>query len=605
MQLQIDHANHVATSRIKLRLIATTDLHATLWPYDYLDNKPVSGRGLAVLANTIADLRKEASNAIVVDNGDTLEGTPLADLAVASTNGINPMIDAMNVIGYDAAVPGNHDFNFGLDSLSRATQGAKFPFILSNFNLVNGDPIFPRSVVLTRQFRDDDGAFQDLKIGLVGLAPPQTVDWDEAHLAHRLRAEAMLPAAQRELRRLRDDEKVDLTIALCHSGIDHDTVEDEGENVVVPLAATGLADAIVAGHTHERFPLQNGSPGTINGVPVVQPGAFGGDVGVIDLHLASDRNGRWAALVAKSRLVSAQRNQPDAKILARTERAHKRTLQALDTPIGSTTGPLCSYFDLFSGCCILDLLAKAQREAAREILRGHSDDGLPILSAVGPLRPGGTASVRPYTDIRPGPLSLRHVFDIYPFANRLIVLKLTGSGIRSWLEHSAQAFNTIMPGKPEQKLVDVEVADYAFDVMSGASYEIDVTCAPLSRDPNGPGRIRDLKVDGKAVRDSDTYLVVTNSYRAGGGGGYEAPRAAPVVASSELYIRDLLADHIRRKGEISPKPICSWRFADAGGVPVIAETGAGAVAFAKDVKALGLHYAGLSEAGLACFDMKI
>ncbi|MEM9318856.1 MAG: 5'-nucleotidase C-terminal domain-containing protein [Pseudomonadota bacterium] len=591
---------------LNLRLIATSDLHATLWPYDYLANRPMPGRGLAVLASTITQLRRENPNTLLLDNGDTLEGTPLADIAASDADNVNPMIEAMNAAGYDAAVPGNHDFNYGLDTLCLAIEAADFPYVLSNIRCANGEPLLPASLVLERELIDTSGSPHMLRIGIVGLAPPQIVFWEKSHLRDSLVSEAVVPAATRELQRLQSDENVDVTIALCHGGIDFNAPEDGGENAVVPLAATGHVDAIIAGHTHDRFPrldfsaqaLVDPTAGTVKGVPVVQPGAFGGEVGVIDLELQPDSAGKWRPNVSASRLVQGGQSVPDAAILARTKTAHDRALAQMTAHVGLTQRRLVGYFDLFAGCCVLSIVSSAQLLCARQVLSEAGLGDAPLLSSVAPLRAGGSDGQSPYTDIPIGPLEQRHMFDIYPYANRLVVKKITGAGLRAWLEQASHSFLPIVPGLPGQKLLDLRVAGYAFDVIEGVTYEIDVTA------PKNMPRIRNLCYQDVPVTDDAAFYIVTNSYRAGGGSGYLAARDAETVLNTDLFIRDVVADYIRDAGEVVPAPLSNWRFAAAGGTPVIAETGMGAAASLKQATNLGLRYIGVAG-GVAQFEVKI
>ncbi|MEM9755398.1 MAG: metallophosphoesterase, partial [Pseudomonadota bacterium] len=213
-------------ARLHLRVLATSDLHAALWPYDYVTDTARPTGGLAMLASAIADHRAGVANCLVLDNGDTYEGTPLADLAAKNALEPHPMVVAMNAIGYDAAVPGNHDFNYGLDALDQIVSRAAFPMVLSNIGRRDGRPLLARSVVLTREMTDIAGHRHTLRIGIVGVAPPLLVDFEGTPVSRVLAAEAMVPAARRELQRLRSDEAIDVAVVLCHGGIDHDAAED-------------------------------------------------------------------------------------------------------------------------------------------------------------------------------------------------------------------------------------------------------------------------------------------------------------------------------------------------------------------------------------------
>ena len=210
-----------AAPRLRLRLICLTDLHANLYPYDYYRDRPDNSVGLARAASLIAGARGECSNCLLFDNGDILQGTPLGDVAAAAIMGdasaIHPVIAAMNRLDYAVATLGNHEFNYGLEALERAYAQARFPIVCCNVLKLDGSPWFPPSIVVERDFADESGTTRRLKIGVIGVAPPQIAQWDEAHIRGRLTTVDIVEAARAEVGRLKG--RVDLIVALCHSGL--------------------------------------------------------------------------------------------------------------------------------------------------------------------------------------------------------------------------------------------------------------------------------------------------------------------------------------------------------------------------------------------------
>ena len=189
----------------------TTDLHTHILPYDYFADCPAEGVGLAHTATLIRAARAEAENVLLFDNGDSLQGTPMADWAAAQGGDrLHPVIGAMNLLGVDAAVPGNHDFNYGLDFLTRALAGADFPVVCAN--VVTGalaaspcddTTLLPASVILERTVRDGAGAAHPLRIGILGLVPPQVAAWDARHLTGRAALRDMVETAAARVPALR------------------------------------------------------------------------------------------------------------------------------------------------------------------------------------------------------------------------------------------------------------------------------------------------------------------------------------------------------------------------------------------------------------------
>ena len=599
---------------VKLTLLATTDLHASLRPYNYYLDRRVDAAGLACIATLVDRIRSDTPNCMLFDNGDTLQGTPLGDYAAKerlADGRPHPMIAAMNAVGYDAATLGNHDFNYGLAFLTQTLEGAKFPVVLANVSRSDGAPFLPATAMLTRNLRDVDGAWHKLSIGVVGLVPPQIATWDKQILAGALDTRPIVETAARCAQDLRA-EGADIVIALCHSGLGAEEDRPDLENAIRPLARCAGLDAIIAGHSHEVIP-RSGSPETTEApddVPIVQPGAYGSHLGQITLTLhATDTGWRVAHSAAQTHPIIGEGGNPvpaSDRILQVSATDHMATLGYIRRRIGESTRPLTSYFAQVSNTAAIALIAEAQRAAAAQALIGHPLEAMPLLSAVAPFKAGGRGGTQNYTDIPAGPLSIRNIADLYIYPNRLQILSATGADIADWLERSACAFHQITSGSSDQLLIDHRFASYNFDVMTGLSYVIDPT-EPARFSPGGedrfetPGRIRGLCYQGRAVDPGDRFLVATNSYRAAGGGHFMAPTRCDMVLDPHLTVQDVLIAHVAAHVPITPEPLATWQFADLGGTSVIVETGRGARMQDAELERLGLDPAGYSPEGFARF----
>src|SRR5579871_2840487 len=235
-----------AAPKVRLRLICLTDLHANLYPYDYYRDRPDNSVGLARAASLIAAARSECSNCLLFDNGDILQGTPLGDLAadeiISDAKAIHPVIAAMNRLDYAVATLGNHEFNYGIGTLERAYAQARFPVVCCNILKLDGSSWFPPSIVIERNFADESGATRRLRIGVIGVAPPQIAQWDEAHIRGRLTTVDIVAAARTEVGRLKG--RADLIVALCHSGLSRRASALGEENAGQDLAGLEGVDAI-------------------------------------------------------------------------------------------------------------------------------------------------------------------------------------------------------------------------------------------------------------------------------------------------------------------------------------------------------------------------
>ncbi|MEM7567914.1 MAG: metallophosphoesterase, partial [Pseudomonadota bacterium] len=187
------YSAHAQADQAHLRLMETTDLHVHVFPYDYYGDRPVDDFGLARTAALIAAVRAESSNALLLDNGDFIQGNPMGDY-MAYEKGlddgvVHPMIAAMNALGVDASTLGNHEFNYGLDYLGKALDDADFPIVSANVarlplgaRPLEDDTLVPPYAIIEREITLGDGSTAPIKIGLIGFVPPQIMVWDKRHL---------------------------------------------------------------------------------------------------------------------------------------------------------------------------------------------------------------------------------------------------------------------------------------------------------------------------------------------------------------------------------------------------------------------------------------
>jgi len=568
---------------LKLRLLETSDLHSFDEAYDYFRDQPDQTVGLTKAATLIRAARTQ--NTMLFDNGDIIQGNPLADYVALPGNfpqdGIHPTIRAMNTLGYDAATLGNHEFNYGLDFCTQAIKGAKFPFCVANVFNTDGSHYLPPTLILERHFTAGDGTLVPLKIGVIGFVTPQIVEWDKAHLAGRITTQDIVEAAHTHIPALRP--QVDLLIALSHSGISTFPRQGGEENASYYLSAVPGIDVIFTGHSHRVFPgpdyagIANVDAvrGTLGGIPAVMPGFWGSDIGIIDLTLA-ETGGKWAVTdftcatqpIAERQgrdITSLVANDPAVDAAVAPE--HHKTLAWIRQPIGHLVHPVNSYFALIGPDASLALVNAAQLWYATPLL----NTSLPVLSAAAPFKEG-YQSPDNYIDLSAGIIAIKDVADLYMYPNTVCAVRVTGAGLRDWLEHSAGVFNRIDPDNPApQPLLNPHVPSYVFDVIAGVTYEIDIT-QPARYGAHGKKRedahrIISLAYQGAPVGDDDEFIVVTNNYRADSGGVVQDP--SDVVLRAPDQTRDVLVRYILAEREINVAVPPVWNFAPIGSPVVV------------------------------------
>lgn len=602
-----------SAQRLRLRIAATSDLHMHLLGYDYHADAPAPGVGLARVATRIAEARAEVPGLLLFDNGDFLQGTPLGDYAAQARpcdGRAHPMIAAMNRLAYDAVALGNHEFDYGLEVLEAALAGADFPVLGANLLRRRGagpleDEAYTRPwVLLERALPDAAGVARRLRIGVIGLSPPQVLQWDREQLEGRLEVRCMIEAARAHVPAMRA-AGADVVVALAHCGPSARPEAPGMEHALLPLAGIDGIDALVAGHVHRLIPGPHfaGVPGMeaeagrVAGKPCVMPGIGGSHLGVIDLWLEPGAEG-WRVAEASASLrpvawrggdgdgdgaadaglaQAGDGSVPEAPAITSTVAAdHAATLAYIRRPMGHSEMALQSYTSFVAPCPVVQAINAAQSWFVRRAL---PDAGLPVLSAAAPFKAGGPAGPDNFIDIPAGPLSYRDLAALYPFPNTLRAIRVTGAQLHDWLERAAGAFNRLGHGQPDQPLLNPEFPSYDFDVIAGLTWEIDLSRPALwghdGEALGGGGRIRNLRHAGRPVEADAAFILATNSYRLSGGGLYAPLAGAEVVLASETASRDVLIRHIAAEGTLRGPLAACWRFTPLGGCPAVLETGAG------------------------------
>ncbi|OWR28155.1 2',3'-cyclic-nucleotide 2'-phosphodiesterase [Saccharibacillus sp. O23] len=573
--------------RIKanVRVLETTDLHMHMTSYDYYGDRATEAYGFVRTAALIRQARAESRNVLLFDNGDLLQGNPMGDYAAGQAVGegerIHPAYEAMNLLGYDAATLGNHEFNYGLEYLDRALAGAAFPYTNANLYRIGQDgtgraSYLPPYLLLEREIEDEEGGIHPFKIGVLGVVTPQIMSWDKANLEGKLIAEDMAESVRTFVPKLKE-AGADLVILLAHCGYEDLPEAPMTENAVLHLSRIPGIDAILFGHAHKVFPsaafegktgvdLGNG---TINGIPAVEAGYAGDHLGVIDLELELTEAG-WSVTDSRCEarpVYDSAKGMPLARSDEAAERvlreAHEGTLAYIRTPVGETTEPLDSFFALALDSASVQIVNDAQRRYVRRELADTPYAELPVLAAGAPFKTGGRYGPSYYTNIPAGPLAVKHIADLYNYPNTLCALLLSGAELKEWLEWSAGLFRTIDPaGGDGQRLIDPDFPSFNFDIIDGVTYTIDIgrparysaSCELLRPDSE---RIGDLRYEGRPVQADEKFVVATNNYRA-----FSTPVANPdgrrVVLDSPDENRQILTDYIRESGVLSPKADKNW-----------------------------------------------
>jgi len=518
---------------VKITLLATTDLHGNLFPYDYYSAQPAA-RGLAKIATLIRTARAENPNNVLIDCGDTIQGTALEavyqeyvrddrlpwklDFAAAPLEH-DPMMLAMNAIGYDAMVVGNHEFNFGLKNIARARGDARFPWISAN---IGEEPIalghgFPAYVSKT---------VAGVKIAVIGVTTPLIPEWESEEHYRGYRFESGVDAVRHTVAELREREHPDIVIVAAHAGLDG----DPRENMVRQIATEvpGI-DAIVFGHSHQQLPsLQIGD------VLLMQPKNWGISLGQMDFVLQPKETSGWKIVSKSSRLIPVTRDTAaDARILEIGQPYHELAERYLNTPVAEAPVSLDSRLARVEDSALIDAIQQVQ------LFYSKADVSF-------------ASSFNSRVNVPQGPVTIRQIAALYVYENQLYVVEGNGKMVRDALENSARYYNTCQSDCTRGPLINPAVVGYNYDMAEGVGYEIDLT-QPIGH------RIRNLRWRGKPLDDNQPLHIAVNNYRAGGSAGYSMFRGAKILWRSPDEIRDLVIQYYSEHKTLPAHPDNNWR----------------------------------------------
>jgi len=518
----------VANKRIQIVILGTTDLHGNLYPTDYYTNKP-DNRGLAKVGTLIRQIRKDNANVMLIDSGDTIQGTPLEYFHNKKNNTPpDPMMLGMNALAYDAMTVGNHEYNFGLKVLEKARSEAKFPWLSANtYDKGTSKTHYQPYIV-----KEVAGA----RIAVLGLTTPGIPNWENAPNYAGLEFKEPLAEAKKWVPVLRGKERADVVIIAMHMGLEEDLqtgelnpgqVQNENEAIAIARQVPGV-DVIFMGHTHREVPSV-----VINGVQLVQANYWGRHLARVDLYLENEGN-HWRTYARAARTIAVDdKVAADADLLKIGEPYDRETQAWLSKPIGESAAELNAAEATFRDTAILDLIQKVQLEA------GNADVSM-------------VASFNEKARIAKGPVTVRDIAGLYIYENTLVVLEVTGQQLKDALEHSAKYFLPYQPGKSARELVDEKIPSYNFDIAEGVTYDLNLT-KPFGQ------RIENLQFQGKPLMPEQKLKLATNNYRVNGGGGYVMYKGAPVVNRSSQGIRELIIDWVERHKTIPTEPTNNWK----------------------------------------------
>ena len=528
-------ANLRAVERTRITVLATTDIHAHVYPVDYFTNRPTQD-GLARIQTLVLQARKADPALLLLDCGDTIQGTPLGYHHKRFNSAlVDPTIVAMNHMGYASMTVGNHEFNFGRAVLAKAATDAKFPWLAANIvRKSDQQPAFTPYLIKE---------VKGVRVAILGISTPGMPYWEPAERIADLDFLNPIETAARYVPILRNQERADVVVLAAHMGFEEDLSAPPPPPGLIPFETTCIAiaktvpgiDVLFMGHTHRNHPAV-----VINNTLITQAGRWADRLAQAEVYLERDAAGQPWRVIARGATTTAptEKTEPDPVILELVKPYHEATQAWLDRPIGTRAATLTGADAREADSAILDLVHRAQLEA------GRADISF-------------AASFNPGARIAAGQVTVRDIYSLYTYENTLAVVELTGRQVKEALEHSAKYYLPFEPGKTVAQHANPRAPGYNFDTVEGVDYEIDL------RRPVGDRIVR-LTRHGQPFDLEAKYRVALNSYRKSGGGGYRMFREAKSLTTDSREVRELILEWIEKHGAVPAEPTRNWRFTPLG-----------------------------------------
>ncbi|CAL9413763.1 bifunctional metallophosphatase/5'-nucleotidase [Streptomyces sp. enrichment culture] len=554
--------------RYSLTVMGTTDLHGNIFNWDYFKNADYSdakgnAKGLARVATLIEQVRQEKGreNTLLIDAGDTIQGTPLTyyyakvDPITAPGGPVHPMAQAMNAIGYDAVALGNHEFNYGIETLRKFEEQCDFPLLGANaLDAKTLKPAFPPYFIKTFRVK---GA-PPVKVAVLGLTNPGIAIWDKAYVQGKMTFPGLEEQAAKWVPKLRS-MGADVVIVSAHSGSSGTSSYGdqlpyiENSSALVAQKVPGI-DAILVGHAHtEIAELKVTNEQTGRTVILSEPLCYAQRLSLFDIELVFAK-GRWTVESVAATVRDSKTVADDPEITRLLEAEHEIVVAYVNQVVGKATETLTTVEARYKDAPIIDLITKVQEDVVKAALAGTEHAALPVISQASPFsRTSG---------IPAGDVTIRDLSSLYVYDNTLVAKLMTGAQLKAYLEYSAEYFVQTPAGAPVDvaKLTNANNRpDYNYDYVSGLSYEIDIA------QPAG-SRIKKLTYNGAPLDDAQKFVFAVNNYRANGGGAFPHVASAQELWSESTEIRTRIAEWVTAKGVLDPKDFASvdWRLTREG-----------------------------------------
>ena len=538
------------TKIVEIRVLQTSDVHGSFFPYDFIDRKPADG-SMARVSSYVKELRKEYGNKLLLlDNGDILQGQPTCYYC----NYIKPSMpnvaaSVINYMGYDAQTVGNHDIETGHAVYDKWIREVKCPMLGANvIDTSTGKPYLKPYAIFVRD---------SVRIAVIGMLTPAIPNWLSYNLWEGMRFDDMVESARYWIEYVKEKERPDVVIGLFHSGWDGGITTNkyqENETLRIAQDVPGF-DLILYGHDHKsnKHVVKNAIGATL----CMNPSSNAEYVCDASIKITFE-NGSITSKTVTGRLADIRQQPVDKDFMAHFKSDIDSVNAFVNRKIGTFTNSVYTRDSYFGNSAFCDFIHNLQLE-----ITGAD------ISFNAPLSFDAC--------IKAGDIHVSDMFNLYKYENQIYVLRMTGKEIHDYLEMSYALWTNTMAGPDDHIMLLDQNGNgssgygfknlaFNFDSAAGIDYEVDVT------KPEGNKIKIKCMSDGSPFDETKWYKVAMNSYRGNGGGelltkGAGIPHdslQSRIVYESERDQRYYLMKEIEKAGTMAPRPNTNWRFVPEG-----------------------------------------
>ncbi|MBM6884758.1 bifunctional metallophosphatase/5'-nucleotidase [Pseudoflavonifractor phocaeensis] len=522
MVLSLSVTALAADGETHLTIIGTSDTHGNIWGYSYEDMKESTGDGLARVSTYVSQVREENPNTILVDAGDTIQGTIMTDDLYSKDTTDHPVPAALNYMGYDAWVLGNHEFNFGVDTLKEIIAQTDVPVLAANIKNADGSYFTGAGYTIVER--------GGVKVAIIGVTTPNIPRWDGTKQGVAdLTFESMADAVADCIEEIGDG--ADVIMVSTHAGLSAEYSTDGADAAQTILDKCPEVDVLQLGHTHTTYINNDGA------IPVGETKNNAGEVVRYDLTLNADKEITSATVET----VSMADVEPDQGLrdVPAIKTAQEKTVSFIqDNVLGHAAAdfqPVNEINGLPEGrlqdTAVIDLIGTVQLE----------NSGADVTAV---------ALFKDTSDLKQGDLNYGNMFDIYKYPNVLYTVEVTGAEMKAYMEWAAECWNQWQPGDINISF-NPDKAGYLHDHFIGLNYEVN-----LSK-PAGE-RIENVTFQGEPLTDDMTLTLCVNDYR------YTGLKNEGIISGEKQWessasVRDMLVAYLAEHDPLEPVVDNNWK----------------------------------------------